>query len=474
MTKKEDEIANSPTSELSNTEEKMSLKQRQARSIAQKYRIVRFRGAVLFRASDGWEPLSYDEFARICYTVHGAGIRQTQIKDLQHLFFTSSEDLTKYAHYIAMPDGRVWDMKTLKFTDKVAPEDCIYTTAVSPTKGNSHRKWLEEVTLGDKGLADDIIKAIAPVFMHKKPFGVFWFLGNGANGKSTTLKALYAMFGSDAPYTHNRWFSQLTVKQIEDERDTPMINGKLGNVCLESNDGHVKDTGGYKNLAEHSTFNVHKFNSQDGVQVDGNVHTIFNANNIPTFADKTQGVRRRTFTIPFKAAFPQDGTFDERLFGTEGFLSDLLGEILRTTVKISENGYNYQFSEQTLAAKQDYDEEVNTAETYFEELLATEVWGFTNFTDLTRDYQKWCDERSYTALGKKAIAHAAKIIGYERESFKLDGKLVTRYVCKDWSPEDLIEIPQRWGMFQKNDSDIELTINENTVDNTYDKLIKLL
>jgi phage/plasmid-associated DNA primase len=225
-----------------NTEEKMSLKQKQAKAVAAKYRIVRFRGAVLYRADAGWEPLSYDEFARICYQVHGAGIRQTQIKDLQHLFFTSSDDLTKYAHYIAMPDGRVWNMKRLKFTQDVSHEDCVYTTAVSPTDGNSHRKWLEEVTMGDKELADDIIKAIAPVFMHKKPFGIFWFLGNGANGKSTALKSLYAIFGSDAPYTHNRWFSQLTVKQIEDERDTPMINGKLGNICLESNDGHIKDT----------------------------------------------------------------------------------------------------------------------------------------------------------------------------------------------------------------------------------------
>jgi phage/plasmid-associated DNA primase len=129
------------------------------------------------------------------------------------------------------------------------------------------------------------------------------------------------LYSVEAPFTHNRWFSQLTVKQIEDERDTPMINGKLGNVCLESNDGHIKDTGGYKNLAEHSTFSVHRFNSQDGVQVDGNVHTIFNANNIPTFADKTQGVRRRTFTIPFKAAFEQDSTFDEKLFAKKDFLS---------------------------------------------------------------------------------------------------------------------------------------------------------
>lgn len=458
----------------SNTEEKMSVKARQAKEIIDKYRIVRFRGAVLYRTDDGWEPLSYDEFARICYAVHGASIRQTQIKDLQHLFFTSSDDLTKYAHYIAMPDDRVWDMRRLEFTDAVAPEDCVYTTAASPTEGNSHRKWLEEVTLSDKGLADDIIKAIAPVFMHKKPFGVFWFLGNGANGKSTTLKALYAIFGSKPPYTHNRWFSQLTVRQIEDERDTPMINGRLGNICLESNDGHIKDTGGYKNLAEHSTFSVHRFNSQDGVQVDGNVHTIFNANNIPTFADKTQGVRRRTFTVPFKASFEQDNTFDEKLFGKKNFLSDLLGEILRTTINIRKNGYSYDFSEQTLEAKQDYDEEVNTAETYFEELLHTDIWGFTNFTDLNKDYQKWCDERSLTPLGKKSIAHAAKTSSYERQSFKLNQKLITRYVCRDQDPQELIEIPQRWGMFQRTNSEIELTESENSVDSTYDQLLKLL
>lgn len=467
-------MANEDEIVLSDTEQKMSLKAKQAIAITQKYRIVRFRGAVLYRADAGWEPLSFDEFARICYTVHGASIRQTQIKDLQHLFFTSSDDLTKYAHYIALPDNRVWDMKTLKFTDKVAYEDCIYTTSISPTEGNSHRKWLEQVTLGDKHLADDIIKALAPVFMHKKPFGIFWFLGNGANGKSTTLKALYAMFGSEAPFTHNRWFSQLTVRQIEDERDTPMINGRLGNVCLESNDGHIKDTGGYKNLAEHSTFNVHRFNSQDGVQVDGNVHTIFNANNIPTFADKTQGVRRRTFTIPFKASFEQDSTFDEKLFAKKDFLSDLLGELLATTVKIRDAGYSYKFSDQTLKAKEDYDEEVNTAETYFEELFRTDVWGFTNFTDLNKDYQRWCDERSYTPLGKKSIAHAAKIVGYERKSFRQDDKLTTRYVCGDQDPQELTELHQRWGMFQKEDSKVELDVSESTVEKRYDDLVKLL
>jgi phage/plasmid-associated DNA primase len=148
--------------------------------------------------------------------------------------------------------------------------------------------------------------------------------------------------------------------------------------------------------------------------------------------------------------------------------------MLRTTVAIKKNGYSYAFSDQTLKAKEDYDEEVNTAETYFEELVATEIWGFTNFTDLARDYQKWCDERSYTALGKKSIAHAAKIVGYERRSFKKDGKLTTRYVCEGWDPEELFELSQRWGMFQKVGSEVELDVSENSLDKTYDSLIALL
>jgi hypothetical protein len=106
--------------------------------------------------------------------------------------------------------------------------------------------------------------------------------------------------------------------------------------------------------------------------------------------------------------------------------------------------------------------------------VATDVWGFTNFTDLTKDYQRWCDERSYTALGKKAVSHAAKIAGFERSSFRKDGKLVTRYVCEVWNPEEMTELVQRWGMFQKSDSDVELDVSENSLDKTYDSLIKLL
>lgn len=452
--------------ELTTTEGKMNLKQEQVAKLNVRYRIVRFRGAILYASGNGWELLTSDEFARICYRTLGTGLRQTQIKDLQHYFFTNSEDLTKYSHYIAMADGRVWNMKTLKFTDLVAPEDCVYTTAVSPTTGNSHRKWLEEVTLGDEELADDIIAALAPVFMYKKPLGAFWFLGSGANGKSSTLKALVAIMGG------RRWFTKLTVKQIEDERDLPSMNGMLANICIESNEGYIKDGGHYKELAEHEELAVHKFNSQDSVLVDGNVHLIFNANNIPTFADKTNGVRRRTFTIPFNAKFPQDDTFDDRLFSQENFLSDLFGDILVKAQSLKKNNYKYDFSKVTNEAKERYDSEVNTAEAYLHELMEQDVYGFASYSSLKTCYESWCQETGVVALGIRHLSRTAEDIGFRNTVIKVDGNskrfiLHKNYKQYELEPADKIG----FGLWRLRNSEKELIISEE--DDSLNQLLAL-
>lgn len=442
--------------ELITTEGKLNLKQEQVAKLNIRYRIVRFRGAVLYATNNGWELLSSDDFARICYQTLGSGVRQSQIKDLQHYFFTNSEDLTKYAHYIAMPDGRVWDMKSLKFTDKIAPEDCVYTTAVSPTTGNSHRKWLEEVTMGDKELADDIISALAPVFMYKKPLGAFWFLGSGANGKSSTLKALVAIMGS------RRWFTKLTVKQIEDERDLPSMNGTLANICIESNEGYIKDGGHYKELAEHETLAVHKFNSQDSIAVDGNVHLIFNANNIPTFADKTNGVRRRTFTIPFNAKFAQDDTFDDRLFATPNFLSDLFGDILDKAQQLKANNYKYDFSKVTNEAKERYDSEVNTAESYLHELIEQDIYGFNTYASLKTAYDVWCQQSGLIALGMRHLSRTAEDLGFTYKTIRIDGRprkfgLYKHYQFDDLSPADQFG----FGLYRLSTSEKELLLSDS-------------
>lgn len=449
-------------------QKKMNIKLRQARSISDKHRIVRFMGAVLERTNDGWKTINSDDFARIAYQELGPGATKSQIQDLEHLFFTSAEDVSDRFRYIGMPDGRVWDTKKLKWTDAISSEDCIFNCVVAPTEGNSHRKWLEEVTRGDEDLANDIMWAIAPILMYKKPFGVFWFLGNGSNGKSTVLKTVHQLFGGKAAP-----FTQLSLTAIEDGRDTPTMNGKLGNICIESHDGHIKDAGNYKHLADHDDFEVHKMRSNNNIKVYGNIHTIFNTNNIPTFGDKTKAIRDRTFTIPFKAEFPRNQNFDENLWATENFLSDFLGELLECTKKIRKNKFNYRLSPHSLAAKQDYDEEANSAEAYMHELVKQEIFAFTNFDPLYDDYERWCKERGNIQLGRRTLSNAAKVLGYERKSSRLNNELVTRYMLGDTGFDEVVEVPKRWGLWQRADSSVDLVTPEYQTDQALNEMLKL-
>lgn len=54
--------------ELATVEGKMNLKQEQVAKLNYRYRIVRFRGAILYADDTGWKSLSSDEFCSVYVT----------------------------------------------------------------------------------------------------------------------------------------------------------------------------------------------------------------------------------------------------------------------------------------------------------------------------------------------------------------------------------------------------------------------
>ena len=118
--------------------------------------------------------------------------------------------------------------------------------------------------------------------------------------------------------------------------------------------------------------------------------------------------------------------------------------------------------------------EVNSAEAYLNELISQDIVAFTSYAPLYTDYENWCKERGSILLGRKTLASAGKVLGFDRQAYRIDGKVVKRYTLDDIVHDDVVEVKGRWGLFQRIDSEIELAINENSVDNTYDKLIELL
>lgn len=414
---------------------KEKVREKRARAIAQKYDIINFKGGHFYREKGerSWSPLRSDDFARIAYRTCGHAITSGQVRDLEHLFRADSPDLTDRGHLIAMGDA-VWDMSKARFVNsKYDPEDCIYQTTYEPGEDTSKaQKFLLALSKDRPELADDMIKALAPLLLTNRPSGVIWFWGNGANGKSSLIDAIYRLFG---PH-----LVSMTIAHIEDGRDTPIMNGALGNIVRESSETRVEDAERYKALGTHESFYVHKFHSQESYEIKGDLHHVFNANNIPTFADKSGGARRRTEVIPFDNVFKDDINFNDRTF-TSDFLAGLLTLLTEAAAKIHRSGGRYNFSQYTLAAKAGYDNESNTAEAYIRYLRDSGVEAFTNYVQLRQAYENWCALNGDIALGLTNLKRAVKVVGgaTERLSVRI-GDVIYKWYQFEWAKTDLKDL----------------------------------
>ena len=278
---------------------------------------------------------------------------------------------------------------------------------------------------------------------------MIWFVGNGSNGKSALINALYRIIG--------KYFTSMTASAIEDGRDTPRLMGVLGNICRESSESRIEDTERYKAIGTHEPFTIHKFHSQDTIEVTTNFHTIFNANNVPVFSDKTKGARRRTLILPFVAHFNDDPGFEDRTF-TDEFLGGLITLILEQTHIIKEHGYRYKWSDATTKAKEVYDSEVNSVEAFVEHLKETGVVGFYNYAMLKLNYEQWCGHNGLVPLGMTTLKRTvANETGAIRRSFRESTKdmVVHRYQFAEAAEDNLVWLENvGYGVRKQTDADI--------------------
>lgn len=409
-----------------------------------KFRVARFKGTTLYMADNGyWQPLYEDYFRAKAYEILTTPMR-SRINEVWDFMQLGTPDLTKYSQYIRM-GNLVWDTVAVDFTKDISTEDCVYATPVTPLREPEESKFILSIAGGDETLYDTILQTIAPIFLSHKPAGVIWWKGNGRNGKTTLAQVLYDLFPG--------FISNLTIKQIEDERDAPVLNGNLANIVKESSDGFIQDSKAYKSIGTHESFPVHRFHSQQSIMIDGGLHHIFSANNIPVFADKSDGAKRRTLIIPFDSIFQDDPTFIEKTFTPE-FYAQHLGLFLQYARILKNQDYHYQFNERTIAAKYNYDVETNSAVTYLDELLEQSIFGFDNFGVLRIDYESWCSDNGYSVLGRNHLRRATEEKGYHQTTIRNDdGTNSKRYVHDELTFSDLVYVGgMRQGLWRHIDA----------------------
>lgn len=396
---------------------------RNSAAVADSYRVARFRGRPMLMENEPyphWTPLHRDHFDVLAYPLLG-GITRGKMGDVFSFLSNTAEDLTARENLILfgqrsdeMQDNArsvVWDMKALGATAYDA-DTTVWRSPYSQILPADEAKpepveFVMQLAGNDPGLYDDIMQSMAPLIMTTKPDGVIWWVGDGANGKSTLMDALYKIFPGQ--------LSSITVKRLTDGRDTPSLNGTLANVVKESSEGRIEDTEIYKSIGTHEDFRVHKFHSQDDILIRGNLHHIFSGNSIPSFNDKGYSARRRTFVIPFKQRFESDPGFETKTFTPEMF-GRLISEMCRYAVQIKKQGYRYKWSAATLGAKAEYDSEANSAEEYAKAIIAEGIVAFDNFLPVKMDYENWCANHGFVPLGVSNMRRAMQSLGFEKFS----------------------------------------------------------
>lgn len=440
-------------------EKQMSIVASNAELLFKQQYIVRFRGRPMILDYAGFPhfvPLHKERFDRMAYPILG-GVTRSRMNDVFAYLGSTAEDLTGYEKLIlfgvpldqianmeieadtdiaslAKPPS-IWDMEELMVRPDQIPAQCVWRSPHRPVELDKDAKgrpikipFIMDLAGNDPDMYDDIMQSIAPMIMSKKPDGVVWWIGDGANGKSTLMDALYRIFPGQ--------LSSITVKRLVDGRDTPSLNGTLANIVKESSEGRVEDTEIYKALGTHENFRVHKFHSQDDVEIQGNLHHIFSANNIPTFNDKGWSARRRTFIIPFGQRFASNPNFEEETFNPKLF-GQIISEMCRYAKLIERRGFNYKWSAKTLAAKANYDAEASNAEVYAQHLISQGVMAFEGFGAVKTDYENWCADEGYVPLGITNLRRAIEALGFERVSARQDSSVKKIHRLSNAGPGEL-------------------------------------
>jgi hypothetical protein len=444
--------------------QKMTIVARRGQDLLTSYEFIDFKGRCMVLDPDPYPhyiPLRKDRFERMAYTVHD-GLTRSQVSDTYAYVAAKAENRDEYGHYIKfglsvadamlrpeLNDGDImfteqnrpviWDTRNLTWLYGEDPDLAVWRSPYPRLKPNKDDPTLTDTPIefimslagGDAGVYDDIMQSIAPIIMEKKPDGVVWWVGSGANGKSTLMDALYRLFPGQ--------LASISVKALEDGRDTPALNTALANVVRESPEGRIDDTERYKALGTHENFAVHKFHSQDGLLIDGNIHSIFNANNIPAFADKGHSAKRRTFIIPFNQVFAADPEFERKTF-TAKFFAELVTEMTKYAQRLKDQGYRYKFSAVTAGAKEEYDQEANNAEQYIKETVHQGLVAFNSYNPVRIDYENWCADNGYTPLGITNLRKALRGAGFEKVSAREGDNVGKIYRLSTVGPDAPLEL----------------------------------
>lgn len=161
-------------------------------------------------------------------------------------------------------------------------------------------KFLKDITNDRHDLADTLIQFAGYAISNDSCWATKALImtGEGANGKSTLIKVLQQLVGSDN-------FSSLTMLELKSPTARKLLDGKLFNISEETPTQALTDSALFKNLIGGGDMTVKMLYKQE-YSIVNRAKFMFACNTLPPTKDVSKGFFRRLIIVPFDVEFEGD------------------------------------------------------------------------------------------------------------------------------------------------------------------------
>lgn len=351
-----------------------------------------------------------------------------RIEVLRYLQLQAEERSLADVKYIALENG-LFNLDTWKLQDfnpEIVIKNKIPIKDVEGAYYETTDKTLNKISVNDKQLRLILEEIFGYVLFRRNELGkAFILTGDGSNGKSSYLKIVRKLVGSDNT-------SSLDLKELGQRFKTAELFGKLVNIGDDISNEYIKDNSEFKKLTTGETINAER-KGRDPFDFNNYSKLIFSANKMPRINDTSNGLTRRLMFIPFNAHFtPQDKDYDP--FITDKLLSN---ESMQYVLILGLNGLkrllkNHKFatSKRINAEADKYEELNNPLISYLHEEKPKLINEVTK--DAYIQYSVWCTDNGYKPVSQIAFSReVCRLKKLLTKPQRIDGKLKKIFINLD-------------------------------------------
>lgn len=242
----------------------------------------------------------------------------------------------------------------------------------------------------------------------------FFFVGNGANGKSVLADLVLDLVGGSLS-------SSMSVESLTtDKFSSSCLVGKLLNVCNEEESKHIRSDKFKAIITGESIQAERKFGAS--FRYKPMTKFLFCSNKMPGFEGINYGIKRRMKIIPFFKTFRPEEADQNLREKLRAEMPGIAWWALQGAHRLFTRGLRFVFPEVTKKTDEEFEMEASSVAEFLHEHYVISETAVTENKLIYELYVVWCKEN-----GRKPFSS----IGFHRECVRVDDTIKTMTTKKD-------------------------------------------